>query len=68
MVNLCKRRRNRIKYLSISIKITWLLSVSGLVWIMACVRARLFANGTYKARQGLPALYVQEHAFRDLYT
>lgn len=31
-------------------------------------RARLFADRTYKAAGGLPALYVQQHAFRDLYT
>lgn len=48
------------------IKRSWLLSVSGLVWIMVSVRARWFANRTYKATKGLPVFYVQELAFRDL--
>lgn len=48
------------------IKRSWVLSVTGLVWIMVCVRARWFANRTYKVTKGLPVFYVQELAFRDL--
>lgn len=50
------------------IKRSWLLSVSGLVWIMGCVKARWFADRTHKATKGLPVFYVQELAFRDLWS
>lgn len=62
--NFVWRKRNGMKYLRI--KWSWLLWVAGLVWIMRCVRARWFANRTYKARKGLPVFYIQELAFRDL--
>lgn len=34
--------------------------------LMVGVRARWFANRTYKATKGLPVFYVQAFAFRDL--
>lgn len=48
------------------IKRSWLLSVSGLVWIIVRVRARWFANRTYKTTKVVPIFCVQELAFRDL--
>lgn len=55
-------------WISVRIKRSWLLSVSGLVWIMGCVKARWFADRTHKATKGLPVFYVQELAFRDLWS